>query len=192
MWIAGVRVSIKCREDIDWTQPYVVSANHQSQLDIPLLLAYLPTGIRFLAKRSLFFIPVFGWALFFARFIPVDRGNQAKARRSILKGAARIKKGPSLAVFPEGTRNSDGQIQRFKSGAFIMAMKAEVPVLPVAIRGTFAVVPKTRLSVVPGPVELIIGEPISTAGLGVKDKEALRQRVQSTVETMFRTGDPDI
>jgi 1-acyl-sn-glycerol-3-phosphate acyltransferase len=190
LWLAGMRVTIKGGDKIDRKKSYVVIANHQSQIDIPLLLACLPLPIRFLAKRSLFFIPLFGWALFFARFVPVNRSNSAKARRSIDSGVGRIKNGYCLAIFPEGTRSADGQIHRFKNGACVLAIKAEAPMLPVAIRGSYDVVPKTRLAVNPGPVDLIIGEPVSTAGLGLADKECLRQRMQEAVEAMFRTGVP--
>jgi 1-acyl-sn-glycerol-3-phosphate acyltransferase len=190
LWLGGVRVERRCAEGIDWKRPYVVVANHQSQLDIPLLFGGLPMPIRFLAKRSLFFIPVFGWSLWGARFIPVDRGSSRKARRSIEKAAERIRRGPSLVVFPEGTRTPDGALQPFKSGAFVMAVKAGVPVLPVAIRGSFDVVPKQRIAVRPGTVEVIIGAPIPTDGLGAGDKEKLKTVARERVAEMLRTRAP--
>ncbi|MCP4676879.1 MAG: 1-acyl-sn-glycerol-3-phosphate acyltransferase [Deltaproteobacteria bacterium] len=190
LWIASLRVTVKGLENIDPQKTYIICANHLSLIDIPLLFAVLPFRVRFLAKRGLFYIPIFGWSLYIAGFIPVDRGITSKARRSIERGARRIKRGPSLIVFPEGTRSSIDGVNRFKSGAFTMAIRSSVPVLPVAIRGTFDVVPKTSLKVVPGPVNVIIGEPISTDMLKMKDKESLRKETQSAVEAMFESNEP--
>ena len=188
--LAGVKLEVEGAQNVDPKQTFVVCANHQSQIDIPLLFFGLPVKIRFLAKKSLFYIPLFGWSLFLAGFIPVDRGNTSKAKRSIESGAKRIKKGPSLMVFPEGTRTPDGAIHRFKSGAFILALRSQTPILPVAIQGTFDIIPKSSLGVRPGPAKVIIGRPISTDGLGMKDKDNLLNRTQDAVETMFETGRP--
>jgi 1-acyl-sn-glycerol-3-phosphate acyltransferase len=190
LWLGGVKPVVRAAEGFSRAGPCVVVSNHASQIDIPVLFEGLGMPIRFLAKRSLFYIPLFGWSLWLARFIPVDRGRSRKARRSIDRAAARIRGGPSLAVFPEGTRSPDGRVQPFKSGAFILAIKSGVPILPVAVRGTFEVVPKTRLAVRPGPVELVIGRPIRTAGLGLENREDLRRRVHEAVARMHGTGQP--
>jgi 1-acyl-sn-glycerol-3-phosphate acyltransferase len=190
LWLAGIKPNIKGVENIEPGSTYVVCANHQSQIDIPLLFACLPVPARFLAKRSLFFIPIFGWALFFAGFIPIDRGNTARAKQSIENGARRIKKGPSLIVFPEGTRTDDGSIHAFKSGAFILAIKSSAQILPVAIRGTYDVMPKSSLAVKPGPVRVVLGQPISTQGLTMKDKDGLINKTRDAVVAMFETGEP--
>ena len=191
LWLAGTRITVKGIETVDWRKPYVIVCNHQSALDIPLLINRIPVQTRFLAKRSLFFIPLFGWSLALARFIPVDRGSKRKSRRSIERAAERIRKGPSLIVFPEGTRTPDGPVHKFKSGAFIIGIRSGVPILPVAVRGMFDVVPKSRLAVRPGPVELVFGEPIPTTGLGMADKERLRKQVQAAVERMHESGRPE-
>lgn len=190
LWLSGVKVTVLDGTNVDWHRNYLVFANHQSALDIPLLMGYLPLFVRFMAKKSLFRIPLFGWALALGGYIPVDRKNQARARRSISRGAEKLKRGPSLMVFPEGTRTSDGRIQAFKSGAFLMALKAEVPLLPVAIRGMYKVVPKTTIAIRPGRVELIMGSPISTEGVGMKNKEALVKRAREAVVAMFESGQP--
>ena len=168
----------------------MVVANHQSQVDIPLLFSYLPMPVRFLAKRGLFYIPVFGWAMWLAHFIPVDRGKSKKSRRSVDRAAEMIAGGPSLVVFPEGTRSPDGQVHKFKSGAFVMAIKAGVPVLPVALLGTYAILPKSRLETRPGPVEMIVGSPISTDEMTNSDRNALRRKAQEAVLTMLETKEP--
>jgi 1-acyl-sn-glycerol-3-phosphate acyltransferase len=190
LWLAGARVTVKGGAAVDWSRPYVVAANHASQIDIPLLFFCLPMPIRFLAKRSLFFIPIFGWSLALARFVAIDRGRSSSARRSIARAAEKIKRGPSLAVFPEGTRTPDGAIHPFKSGAFIIASRAEVPILPVAIRGTYAVLPKSGWLIRAGTVEVVVGEPIETTGAGVRDKDHLKRRAEEAVRRMFATGEP--
>jgi 1-acyl-sn-glycerol-3-phosphate acyltransferase len=190
--IGGIQVTVRSHDNIDWTKPYIICANHQSQVDIPLLFAHLPTGIRFMAKRILFYIPIFGWMLAIARFIPVDRGKTDKARRCIDRAAQRIKKGPSLLVFPEGTRSPDGQVHPFKSGAFILAIKSGVPILPVAIRGTFDIVSKYTLNTRPGNVELVIGTPIETLNLSLHQRNALREQSRRAVIEMHATGEPSV
>ena len=190
LWLGGVKATIRGAEHVDWSKPYVICVNHNSQIDIPVLFAYLPTAIRFLAKRILFYIPIFGWMLGIARFIPIDRGNKTRAKRSVEKAAQRIRSGPSLLVFPEGTRSPDGRVHPFKSGAFIMAIKANVPVLPIALRGTYQIVPKHHLVTVPGPVELVIGHPIETSHLSFEDKEILKKQTHAQVVEMYGTGIP--
>jgi 1-acyl-sn-glycerol-3-phosphate acyltransferase len=190
LWLAGVEVTVRGLEHVDRARSYIVVANHLSQLDIPLLFAELPFPIRFLAKRSLFYIPVFGWSIALARFIPVDRSSTRKARRSIDRAARRVRRGRSLVIFPEGTRSPDGALQTFKSGAFVMGVKSGVPILPVAIRGSYEIVPKSTLKVRPGPIELVFGRPIRTTDLGMADKETLRKRVAAVVGQMFETGEP--
>jgi 1-acyl-sn-glycerol-3-phosphate acyltransferase len=190
LWLGGVELTVKGLENLERDRPHILVANHASQLDIPLLFAALPIPIRFLAKRSLFYIPIFGWSLALARFVPVDRGSSRKARRSIDRAARRVRRGRSLVIFPEGTRSADGAIKKFKSGAFVMGVKSGVPILPLAIRGSFEVVPKSTLAVTPGPIELVIGEPIPTDGLAMEDKEPLRKRTEAVVRQMFETGEP--
>jgi 1-acyl-sn-glycerol-3-phosphate acyltransferase len=188
--LGGLTVVSQKSPDIDWTRTYVVCSNHSSQMDIPALFSILEMPARFLAKRSLFYIPVFGWSMWLARFIPVDRASGKKARDSMDKIALQIKKGPSVIVFPEGTRSPDGNMLPFKSGAFIMAVKAQVPVLPVAIRGAFEVLPKDTLKIKSGTIEVIVGNPIPTAGMQDKDRQVLRKSVQSVIEKMAQTGQP--
>jgi 1-acyl-sn-glycerol-3-phosphate acyltransferase len=188
--IGGVRLETVGGEGVDWRTPYVVCANHASQLDIPALFGALPMPVRFLAKKSLFYIPIFGWSMWLARFIPVDRSAGRKSRDALAKAAARIRKGPSLLVFPEGTRSPDGAVRKFKSGAFVMAIQAGIPVLPVAIRGSFEVFPRNTVKVTPGVIRIVIGAPVPTARYTPSDKEALRQQVEDAVTNMHRTGLP--
>jgi len=188
--LAGVETVVVGLDGLDRKRPYIICSNHASQVDIPILFHALGINIRFLAKRSLFYIPVFGWSLWIARFVPVDRGSSRKSRRSIESAARKIRRGPSLAVFPEGTRTPDGRLREFKSGAFVMGVKAGTPILPVAIRGSYRIVPKSTMRVRPGRVEVIVGTPISTEGMDMKDKDALRRRCADAVARMLETGVP--
>ena len=188
--IGGIQLVVKGGEHLNPKQPYVVCANHASQTDIPAIFGGLSVPVRFMAKKSLFFIPIFGWSMWLARFIPVNRGSSRKARASIRNAAKKVKNGPSVLVFPEGTRSPDGQIKKFKSGAFVLAVQAEVPILPVAIRGSFDVLSKYSVRPKPGVIEFIIGTPISTAGVAIGEKDSLRQQTRDVISQMFETGTP--
>jgi 1-acyl-sn-glycerol-3-phosphate acyltransferase len=184
LWLAGAPLTVKGLENIDPNKSYVVCVNHQSLLDIPVLYRALPIPIRFLAKKSLFYIPVFGWSLYIAGFIPVDRTVGRKAREALKVAAKRIKQGRSVTVFPEGTRSPDGDIHSFKPGAFIMAIESKCPILPVVINGTFELGPKSAIVVLPHPIEVVVGEPISTEGLTTNDRAALSARTRAAMLDM--------
>ncbi|MBN2801872.1 MAG: 1-acyl-sn-glycerol-3-phosphate acyltransferase [Deltaproteobacteria bacterium] len=183
--IGGVKVKVHAKDDVDWKKTYIVCANHSSQMDIPALFATLEMPVRFLAKRSLFLIPIFGWSMFLARFIPVDRAGGKKAALALNNIVAKLKKGPSVIIFPEGTRSSDGVLKTFKSGAFVMAIKSGVPILPVAIKGSFDVLPKDTLLIKSGIIDVIIGDPIETAFLKDTDRHDLSRRVKDSISCML-------
>ena len=182
--LAGAPIAVKGLENINPKQSYVVCVNHQSLLDIPVLFRALPIPVRFLAKKSLFYIPVFGWSMWLAGFIPVDRRGGKKARDSLKVAARRIKNGRSVTVFPEGTRSPDGKIHQFKSGAFILAVESGAPILPVVINGTFELGPKQAIKVYPHPVEVIIGTPIPTDNLTTNDRTELSRQTRETMLEM--------
>jgi 1-acyl-sn-glycerol-3-phosphate acyltransferase len=188
--IGGVRLEVKGGERVAPKQPYVICSNHASQMDIPAIFGGLRIPVRFMAKKSLFYIPIFGWSMWLARFIPVDRGSTRKARASIQKAARKVKSGPSVLVFPEGTRSPDGQMKTFKSGAFVLAIQAGVPILPVAVRGSYDVLPKDSFRVKPGVIEFVIGTPISVKDADMASKDLLQKRTRDAIAEMFETGHP--
>lgn len=143
-------------ENIPSDRAVIFAANHQSTLDIPAMFGYLPVQFRIMAKQILFWIPFLGWHLFLAGNIPIDRKNPKQAFGSVLKAASVIKKGFSILVFAEGTRSRDGTLQRFKRGSFTLARKLNVPVVPVAIQGTFDLMPADAWTASPGKVEIRI------------------------------------
>ncbi|HET8715375.1 MAG TPA: lysophospholipid acyltransferase family protein [Holophagaceae bacterium] len=152
--------------------PVVFFANHASLMDPPLLVSTLPDHPVFIAKRELGWVPVLGWAIHLAGFILIDRGNRAKAYASLADAAARIRAGQSVAIFPEGTRAADGRLLPFKRGSFHLAKEAGVPLVPLAIRGGHAVLPKGDWRVRPGTYTLTVGAPLDPAAFD--DAESLR------------------
>lgn len=155
-WGVGVRVHLSGVENIPHGQPVIFAANHQSTMDIPAMFGYLPAQFRIMAKQILFMIPFLGWHLYLSGNIPIDRQNARKAFGSIFKATALIKRGISLFVFLEGTRSRDGKLHRFKRGSFTLARKLGVPLVPVAIQGTFELMPANAWTSKSGDVAIHI------------------------------------
>lgn len=184
-WCAGVPVRVTGRENLDTTKTYIFAANHQSQFDIFVLQGYLGIDFRWMAKKELFAIPVFGAGMLAAGYIPVDRSHGRKALQSLNEAAQRISDGTSVIIFPEGTRSRDGHLQPFKSGAMVLAIKAGVPIVPVAITGTHGVLPKGSLMSRPGRVTIRLGTPIDTTQFKAADKQTLATRLQEEVAALL-------
>ncbi len=177
----GVRVTVETDPAVDPRRGYVVMANHCSYFDVLALLAVLPGQYRFVAKRSLFHIPVFGWALRANGFIPVDRHDRSRAREIWAAAGQRLAHGASVLFYPEGTRSEDGRIHAFQRGAFLVAMHNGAPILPVGVHGAWPIMPRRRLSVQPGPIRVRIGAPVETAGRSVREKSELIDAVRREV-----------
>lgn len=186
LWLAGLKVRVKGAENIPQGQPAVYAANHQSNFDIPALYAGLPLQFRWLAKKELFDVPLFGPAMKRCGYIPIDRSDRRKAMHSMNEAAQRISQGASVIVFPEGTRTPDGQLQEFKKGALVIAVKAQVPVVPVAIRGSYQIMPKNVLKINPGPIDIEIFPPIATEGLKTKAIDNLSEQTQQLIATALK------
>jgi 1-acyl-sn-glycerol-3-phosphate acyltransferase len=185
MWFAGVRMTVEKRGELQLGQPYVVMANHASTIDIWALFRAVPFPVRMIAKKQLARIPLFGWVMWAGRFIFIDRQSATAARRSIQDAGNRIRGGCSVLIFPEGTRTRDGQLGDFKKGGFHLAMEAGVPILPIALQGTRALMPRGSLRVKSGPIKAIIGAPIPTKGLKAEDRAALIEQVRSSIAAML-------
>jgi len=178
-------VTVEQAAPFELSQPRVFAANHISALDIPLLYAHLPSQFRILAKKELFRYPFLGWHLRRSGQLPIDQDNPSSAVRSLRKAVETLREGMPLVIFPEGGRSESGQVQPFMSGAFYLAIKAQVEVVPVAIVGTYEVVPMNHFHIHPGPIRLLLGEPIPTSGMRLHDIEALSRRVQQAIERMY-------
>jgi len=165
---------------------YFFLANHLSNFDVPLLFRAIPTPIRYLAKKEVYKIPVFAQALHVAGIVKIDRGAGASSYAAINEGVARAKaSGYSLIVFAEGTRSRDGELHPFKKGAFRMAISTGLPVVPVTVNGTWEVWPPGSKLFYKGHANVVINPPMSTAGMTVKDIDALRSQVYDIIDKQF-------
>lgn len=171
---------------LDPRRPAVYAANHQSQFDIPALVLSMPADFRVVAKRSLMYVPIFGWALWLAGFIFIDRSNRDQAIRSLDRAAGRLKRGTSVAIFAEGTRSVDGTLLPFKRGGFVLALQAGVPVVPVTIKGGHAILPKGRLAIRPGTIDVHYGAPVETTGFTYDTRDRLVATVRAAIEGELR------
>lgn len=182
---AGVKIVVENRATLSPEQPYVFMANHASSLDIWAAFVAIPRRVRMIAKKQLARIPLFGWAMWAGRFIFIDRQNAVAARRSIDEAGRRIHDGESVLIFPEGTRTRDGSLAPFKKGGFHLAIKAGVPIVPVALCGTRELMPRGSLFLYAGTIKVIIGEPIQTQGLSEEARASLAEDVRGIVERML-------
>ena len=159
--MGGVKVVVDGLEKLDPSKRYVFISNHQSALDIPVIIAGLNHYVSFIAKKELFIIPFFVWGISALVHIRIDRSNPRKARSSLDKAVMRLKKlNTSLILFPEGTRSTDGQLGEFKQGSFALALMAGVQVVPLTIKDAMLRLPKKSWRINPGTIYLQIGDPI--------------------------------
>lgn len=170
--VLGIDVKVEGEENYNPDKNYLVVSNHAGMADIPLILGAMKLNLRFVAKEELGKIPVFGPALKSAGYVFIKRGQNREALQSMLKAADTLKAGRSIHIFPEGTRSKTGEILPFKRGAFIIAEKAKVPVLPVTIVGSNLITPKKSLKINHGTVRMIIGKPIEPAKAEALMKES--------------------
>ena len=177
----GVRLEARFAAPLPTDRPYVFMANHQSLYDIPALITALPGQTRFLAKRSLFQIPLFGWSLKVGGFISIDRGDRSRAGESFAEAIRELQAGASAVVFPEGTRSADGRLLPFQRGGFLLAMKSGLPIVPVGIHGSMAVRAKQSFRIRPGGITVSCGRPVDVGEYGVRDKARLIEDVRRRV-----------
>lgn len=188
LYVSRIKVTVNGLANIDPTQSYVYMSNHQSNFDIPVLLAYLPVQFRWLAKAELFKIPIFGRAMRGAGYVKIDRFNREAAFESLNEAARKMKNGVSVMIFPEGTRSRDGKIRPFKKGGFVMALDAGVPIVPVVLKGTWTIMDKSSLRINTGEVSLNIETPIATTDYTRENKDDLIKSVRAVISQGFEKG----
>jgi 1-acyl-sn-glycerol-3-phosphate acyltransferase len=178
----GVSVDLRGLERLVPGRTYIFVSNHQSIYDIPVIFAWLPFQLRIIAKNSLGSFPFLGWHLRRTGHLLVDRRNPDRAG-ILRRWKALVGQGLSLIIFPEGTRSPDGRVGPFKAGSFLLAIEAQLPVVPLSIDGTRRVMRKGRLMTCPGHATLVVHAPIETSGLAVGDARALAQQVRDVVSS---------
>lgn len=186
LWGAGAHLEVEGLQRVDFAQPHVFVANHQSIIDVCALFRALPVSIRFVIKQELAKVPFIGWYARAMGMVFIERGQAREAASRLHSVVALVQGGDSLCAFPEGTRSRDGSVRPFKGGAFQVALQAGVPIVPIAIEGSGAVLPAAGFKVRPGMIRVRIGDPIPTAGLKPNDRRALAQRAHDAVVALQR------
>ena len=182
IWSTGIQYDVTGLENLEQENKYIFMSNHESALDILLGVACIPYKIVFLAKKELFRIPVFGWAMQAAGMIKIDRQNPERARKSVDKAVhTLIHSSFSTLIYPEGTRSETGELLPFKKGGFILAIRSQLPIVPVTIIGAGDVLSKGSFTINQGQIKIIISKPIPTRNLEVNNKEELIESCRNTI-----------
>jgi 1-acyl-sn-glycerol-3-phosphate acyltransferase len=185
---SGIRYRLAGDEHLPLDRAAVYCANHQSNIDPPLLFTALHPRMHILYKHEIDRIPLLARAFRMGGFIPIDRGRKESAMRSIELGSASLRSGNSFLIFPEGTRSKTDDLLPFKKGGFIMAIKAGAPIVPVAVQGGRAAMRKGSAIIRPVTVSIRVGHPIETAGVSLDDRDALIVRVRAAIERLVAEG----
>jgi len=182
IFLSGTRIKITGQEKIQKNQSYIVISNHQSLFDVWALIGKIPLQLRWIVKLEIRKMPIFGYALERMGHIYINRKTRSAAASSLEKAARKIKGGTSVIIFPEGTRSKDGHLLRFRRGGGIIALKSGVPILPVTVIGSRFVLPKDTLNLMPGKIEVIVGDIIDPGQFDENRIDDLMDTVKSAIE----------
>jgi 1-acyl-sn-glycerol-3-phosphate acyltransferase len=183
---SGSTLAIHDFDRVDWSRPYVVVCNHTGAFEILALAVTIPVRYRFVAKKELERVPVFGPAWKMAGHVSLDRSDRERAVESLREAAHTLRKdGGVVVIFPEGTRSRDGQLGTFKKGAFMLAIEAQVPILPTIAVGSSDITPPGVIRVTPGHLDLFFGEPIPVAGVTPERADELIAIVHEKMREML-------
>ncbi len=189
LWVlrsTGVNATVEGLEHVPQEGGFVLISNHESHYDGPFLCGWFPRDFTIVAKTELFRIPIMGAGFRGFGFIEVNRADHAQSMQEMDAATRHLQQGGVVLVFPEGHRTESGDIQEFKKGGFVMALKAQVPLIPAAIAGTREVLPWRSVNIRSGRVHLLIGPPIPVAGRGLEDRDALLAEAQDTIADLRR------
>ena len=182
IFLSGTRLTIRGKEKINTNLTHIVMSNHQSLFDVWALIGKIPLQIRWIVKAEIRKIPIFGYTLERMGHIYVDRKKRAAAYISLETAAGKIKNGTSVIIFPEGTRSNDGHLLKFRMGGIIMALKSGVPILPVTVNGSRFVLPKNTLALMPGKIEVVVGDVIDASTYDENNKNELMEKIRSAIQ----------
>ncbi len=182
VWASGSKLKVLGAENLRKHQVAVYACNHTSYMDTPVVFAALPFQFRILARKDLWRIPFIGWYLDRSGQMPIDTDNPRASLSSLGAAAKALRSRMALFVFPEGRRTPDGQLQPFLSGAAYLAIRAQVPLVPIALSGVYELLPIHTRHFYPGEVTLRVGEPIETAGMTLRQSEELTARLRTAIE----------
>jgi 1-acyl-sn-glycerol-3-phosphate acyltransferase len=180
LFIGRVKVYIEGLDKFDHKSNYVIIGNHLSLMDIPPIIVHFPGKLRWVFKKELAKVPIFGWVLSISN-IEVDRENKEKSQKSFLKAKKKLKKGVSVIIFPEGTRSITGEVGPFKKGAFVFSLQTEVNLLPYAIYGTREILPSHSKQLKSGKVFISFREPISVKGYTYENRNELIEKSRNII-----------
>jgi 1-acyl-sn-glycerol-3-phosphate acyltransferase len=180
LWTAGVKIEARGLDNIPAGRAVVFMPNHQSNIDPPAVVVLLPP-VLVLGKREFFRVPVLGRAMRLRGFVPIERQDRERAIEAVEQAVGSLKGGHSFLVFPEGTRSPDGRLQALKKGAFMMALKAGAPIVPISISGASRVMHKGKFAIHPGRVRITVHHPISTQGCTLDDRERIMELVRQAI-----------
>ncbi len=185
-WICGCSVTLEGQGKIAPETTYIFLSNHQGNFDGPVLVHSIPRNLKALIKMEMMHLPVLSLVLKQLQFVPIERTNPKKAHTGIDLGAKMLAEGKSFFAFPEGTRSRDGSLGEFKKGVFIMAIKAQVPIMPVTIIGSANILPPGSYAVKPGNIKVIFHDAIPTAGMVIEDRNRLVELTRDAIQSELR------
>ncbi|HUA99197.1 MAG TPA: lysophospholipid acyltransferase family protein [Terracidiphilus sp.] len=185
VWASGSRITIRGAQNLRKHPVAVYACNHTSYMDTPVVFASLPFSFRILAKKELWPLPFIGWYLQRSGQIPIDTANPHATLSSLGAGVKALRAGMPLFVFPEGRRTQTGELHPFLSGAAFLAIRAQVPLVPIALAGVYDLLPIHTHHFYPGELTLTAGEPIETKGMNLRQADELTARVRAAIEAML-------
>jgi 1-acyl-sn-glycerol-3-phosphate acyltransferase len=189
VFLAGSSLHVRGQENLCKHPVAVYAANHTSYMDTPVVFAALPFQFRILAKKELWPIAFIGWYLDRSGQIPIDTGNPHATLSSLGVGVKALRAGMPLFVFPEGGRTPDGELQTFLSGAAYLAIRAQVPLVPIALSGVYSLLPMHTRHLYPGPLTLAAGEPILTTGMTIRQTDELTEKLRTAIQQLSAPAD---
>ncbi|HEX7578933.1 MAG TPA: lysophospholipid acyltransferase family protein [Thermoanaerobaculia bacterium] len=184
LWFCGLGVKIEAAEGARTVPEAIFMSSHESAIDILAMFVAIPQQLRFLAKKSLFYVPFLGWSMWLAGFVPVERESKQSGLHALEMLEKRLRKGLSVLIFPEGTRSRDGKLGKFKKAGFLLAIRTEIPIVPIAVTGAREILGTQGLLIRRGTATVRVGEPIPTKGLGVHDRAALLEKVRGEIRIL--------